>query len=40
LSAYSIFSHVVIQGNLNLPQELGDGSKLFGVLTSILLVGS
>ncbi|HEX7735752.1 MAG TPA: hypothetical protein VF458_12860 [Ktedonobacteraceae bacterium] len=40
LSAYSIFSHAEVQGNLTLQQKLGDGSRLLGVLTSILLVGS
>ena len=39
-AAYSIFSHVQVQSNLDLEQVLGDGSKLLGVLTSMLLVGS
>ena len=40
LAAYSIFSHVQVGSNLGLGQVLGDGIKLLGVLTSILLVGS
>ena len=40
LAAYSIFSHVQVGSNLGLGQVLGDGLKLLGVLTSILLVGS
>ena len=40
LAVYSILSHVQVQSNLNLGQVLGDGVKLLGVLTSILLVGS
>ncbi len=40
LATYSIFSHVQVQSNLSLVQVLGDGPKLLGVLTSILLVGS
>ena len=40
LAAYSIFSHVQVQSGLSLEQELGDGTKLLEVLTSILLVGS
>ena len=39
-AAYSIFSHVQVESNLDLAQVLGDGTKLLGVLTSILLVGS
>jgi pimeloyl-ACP methyl ester carboxylesterase len=39
-AAYSIFSHVQVQSNLALGPLLGDGTKLVGVLTSILLVGS
>jgi len=40
LAAYSIFSHVQVGSNLGQGQVLGDGLKLLGVLTSILLVGS
>ncbi len=40
LAAYSIFSHVQVESNLDLKQVLGDGTKLLEVLTSILLVGS
>lgn len=40
LAAYSIFSHVQVQSGLSLEQELGDGTRLLKVLTSILLVGS
>lgn len=39
-AAYSIFSHVQVGSNLSLEQVLGDGTKLLGVLTSVLLVGS
>jgi acetyl esterase/lipase len=39
-AAYSIFSHVEIKSGLSLGQWLSDGSKLFMVLNSILLVGS
>ena len=39
-AAYGIFSHVLVKSNLDLKQVLGDGSKLLGVLTSMLLVGS
>ncbi len=39
-AAYSIFSHVQVRSNLDLGQLLGDGTRLFGVLDSILLVGS
>jgi len=39
-AAFSIFSHVQVRSNLGLTQALGDGTKLLGALTSILLVGS
>lgn len=39
-AAYTIFSHVVVQPGLGLTQELGDGTKLFEVFTSMLQVGS
>ncbi|HLI71489.1 MAG TPA: hypothetical protein VKV19_17170 [Ktedonobacteraceae bacterium] len=39
-AAYSIFSHVQVQSNLGLQEELGDGLKLFQTLNSIVLVGS
>ena len=39
-ASYGIFSHVQVKSNLNLGQVLGDGTRLFGVLDSILLVGS
>jgi hypothetical protein len=39
-AAYGIFSHVLVKSNLDLKQVLGDGSKLLGVMTSMLLVGS
>lgn len=39
-AAYSIFSHVQVKSNLALGQLLGDGTKLFEALDSILLVGS
>ena len=39
-AAYSIFSHVQVGSNLGLVQVLGDGTRLFQTLTSILLVGS
>ena len=39
-AAYTIFSHVVVQSNLGLTQELSDGTKLLEVFTSMLLVGS
>ena len=39
-AAYGIFSHVQVQSNLGLAQELGDDTKLLGVLDSMLLVGS
>ena len=40
IAAYSIFSHVQIRSNLGLTQALGDGTKLLGALTTMLLVGS
>ena len=39
-AAYTIFSHVVVQSGLGLAQELGDGTKLLEVFTSMLQVGS
>jgi hypothetical protein len=39
-AAYSIFYHVEVVSHLSLGQWLGDGSKLFQTLNSILLVGS
>ena len=39
-AAYSIFSHVIVQSNLGLTQELGDGIKLLQTFTNIMLVGS
>ncbi|MHB8600564.1 MAG: alpha/beta hydrolase [Ktedonobacteraceae bacterium] len=39
-AAFTIFSHVVVQPGLGLTQELGDGTKLFEVFNSMLLVGS
>jgi dienelactone hydrolase len=40
LTAYSIFSHVEINLNSTLSQMVGDGSRLLGVLTAIMQVGS
>ncbi len=40
LAAYTIFEHVVVNLKSTLNQTLSDGSKLLGVLTSIMLVGS
>ncbi len=39
-ASYSIFEHVVVNLKSTLNQTLSDGSKLLGVLTSIMLVGS
>ena len=39
-TAYTIIAHVIVRSNLGLTQELSDGSKLFKVLNSMLLVGS
>jgi dienelactone hydrolase len=39
-ASYGIFSHVVVRSNLDLAQLLGDGTKLFQTIDSILLVGS
>jgi fermentation-respiration switch protein FrsA (DUF1100 family) len=39
-AAYGIFSHVQVEPNLDLQQILGDGTRLLGAMTSILLVGS
>jgi acetyl esterase/lipase len=39
-ASYGIISHVEVRSNLGLTQLLGDGTKLFQVINSILLVGS
>jgi hypothetical protein len=39
-ASYGIISHVEVRSNLGLTQLLGDGTKLFQVIDSILLVGS
>jgi dienelactone hydrolase len=39
-AAYGIFSHVLVRSNLDMAQLLGDSTKLFQTLNSILLVGS
>ncbi len=39
-ASYGIFSHADVRANLSLSQVLSDGTKLFQVLNSILLVGS
>jgi hypothetical protein len=39
-ASYGIFAHVEVRSNLGLNQVLGDGTKLFQALNSILLVGS
>ncbi len=39
-AAYGIFSHVQVRSNLGLAEILSDGTKLFQVVNSILLVGS
>jgi len=39
-ASYGIISHVEVRSNLGLTQLLGDGTKLFQAIDSILLVGS
>ena len=39
-ASYGIFAHVEVRSNLGLTQLLGDGTKLFQAIDSILLVGS
>jgi hypothetical protein len=39
-TAYTIIAHVIVRSDLGLAQEVSDGSKLFKVLNSVLLVGS
>lgn len=39
-AAYSIFSHVIIQSDLNPTQALTDGTRLLQTFTSVMLVGS